>query len=137
MLPDTLWGRILDLRHQGFPASVEVLKSIYDGSPAAFLPSYSVDVQDSALLHVAALVLPDVRGQRVFAASTPWNIQSIVQLLRALFPQRDIAEDVTDLGIDLTVLKEANRAEEILKRMGKKGWTDQETSIERTCESFY
>ena len=137
MLPDTLWGRVLDLEHQGYPSSVGILKSIYDGGPSAFLPCYSVDVQDSALLHVAALTFPDVKGQRIFAASTPWNSQSIVQLLKGLFPQRDIPEEVPDLGVDLTVFKEAGKAEELLRRMGKKGWTDLETSVERTCESFY
>ena len=137
MLPDTLWGRVLNLRHQGCPSSVGILRSIYDGGPSAFLPCYFVDVQDSALLHVAALILPDVRGQRIFAVNTPWNVQSISQLLRGLFPHKEISDDVPDLGVDLTVFKEAYKAEELLRRMGKNGWTDLETSVERTCESFF
>ena len=138
VLPDTLWGRILNLRRQGYPRSVGILKSIYDGERTeSFLPSYCVDVQDSAILHVAALILPDIKGQRIFAASTPWNMQSITQLLRGLYPQRDIPDDVPDLGVDLTVFKEAGEAEKLLKRMGKDGWTDLETSVERTCESFF
>ncbi|KAK3687074.1 hypothetical protein LTR37_019188 [Vermiconidia calcicola] len=145
VLPDTLWGRVLDLRHQGFPSSVGVLKAIYDGTDFSFLPArwltkstgYSVDVQDSALLHVAALILPEVSGQRIFAASTPWNIQSLVQLLRGLYPHKNIGGEIPDLGVDQTVFTDAGKAEELLRRMGKQGWTDLETSVERTCESFF
>lgn len=95
-----------------------------------------MDVQDSALLHVAALILPDVRGERIFAACTPYNINSIMQLLRLLFPDRVLEGDVSDHGVDLTIFKHMPRAEALLKRMGKEGWTDIETSIGRNCESF-
>ena len=96
-------------------------------------------MQDSALLHAAALVLPDVKGQRIFAVATPWNMQALVGLLRGLYPHKlagDPAE-VEDLGVDLTVFKEAGKAEELLRRMGKPGWTDLETSVERSCETFF
>ena len=98
---------------------------------------YFVDVQDSALLHVAALILPDVKNQRIFAVSTPWNVGSLLQLLRGLYPQRKIEGDATEVGVDQTVFKEAAKAEELLRRMGRKGWTDIETSVERNCESFF
>lgn len=45
--------------------------------------------------------------------------------------------DAPDLGVDLTVFREANKAEDLLRRMGKKGFTDIETSVERTCQSFF
>jgi hypothetical protein len=98
-----------------------------------------VDVQDSALLHVAALILPDIKSQRIFAVSTPWNIQSITQLLQGLYPERGIQSglDVEDLGVDMTVFKDTGKAEELLRRMGRQGWTDLETSVERSCESFF
>ena len=98
-----------------------------------------MDVQDSALLHVAALVLPDVKAQRIFAVSTPWNMQSIVGLMRGLYPHKLSGDppEVEDLGVDLTVFKETGKAEELLKRMGKLGWTDMETSVERSCETFF
>lgn len=96
-----------------------------------------MDVQDSALLHVAALVLPDVRGQRIFAATSAYNITSILQLLRAVYPDRVFEGDVSDHGVDLTIFRDAPKAEELLRRMGKKGWTDMESSIKRNCEAFW
>lgn len=95
-----------------------------------------MDVQDSALLHVAALVLPDVQGQRIFAVSTPWNVSSLVQLVKGLFPRQNIEGNVSNLGIDRTIFREAGKAEELLKRMGKKGWTDIKTSVQRNCDAF-
>jgi hypothetical protein len=88
---------------------------------------------------MAALVLPDVKAQRIFAVSTPWNVQSITQLLRGLYPQRfmDDLVEIEDLGVDLTIFKECAKAEALLKRMGRSGWTDLETSVERSCESFF
>jgi len=88
------------------------------------------------VLHVAALILPDVRGQRIFAAQSPYNINSVLQLLRGLYPDRPIEGDVSDHGVDLTNFKEAWKAEDLLKRMGKPGWTDIETSVSRNCEAF-
>ena len=48
-----------------------------------------------------------------------------------------MGEGTLDLGVDLTVFREAPRAEELLRRMGRQGWTDLETSVERSCESFF
>ncbi|KAK3675607.1 hypothetical protein LTR78_004691 [Recurvomyces mirabilis] len=117
----TAWGTASDDEARGF---------------AVFASKYFVDVQDSALLHVAALILPDVRGQRIFAVESPYNINSVLQLLCMIYPNRVFNGDVSDHGIDLTVFKEAPYAEGLLKRMGKEGWTDLETSLSRNCEAF-
>ncbi|KAK3116246.1 hypothetical protein LTR53_003617 [Teratosphaeriaceae sp. CCFEE 6253] len=132
MLPSVLWGKMLDPGNQGFRTSCGQLKSIFDGNAAATAwapPQHFVDVQNSALLHVAALVLSDVQAQ------CPYNITSILRLLRMLYPHKAIQGDVSDHGVDLTVFKEAPQAEELLKRMGRPGWTDIETSVARNCEA--
>ncbi|EMC93230.1 hypothetical protein BAUCODRAFT_76019 [Baudoinia panamericana UAMH 10762] len=139
VLPSMLWGKVLDMQAQGIRSTVAELKLIYGGNAAATAwipPQYFVDVQDAALLHVAALLLPDIKGQRLFAAESPYNINSLLQLLRGLYPDRVFEGDVSDHGADLSVFKEAPKAEALLKRMGKQGWTDIETSIGRSCEAF-
>lgn len=93
-------------------------------------------MQDSALLHVAALILPDVTDRRIFAVNCPYNINSILTLLRALYPHRIVEGDVSDHGVDTTIYREAGYAEELLRRMGRKGWTDIEVSVGRCCDSF-
>ena len=66
-------------------------------------------------------------------------MQSITQLLRSLYPERGIGdgEGLQDLGVDLTVFRESGLAEGLLRRMGRAGWTDLETSVERSCEGFF
>ncbi|KAK5690665.1 hypothetical protein LTR17_025902 [Elasticomyces elasticus] len=138
VLPNVLWGKILD-PGQEYRTSVVDLALIFDGNARAAAwqpPQYFVDVQDSALLHVAALILPDIQGQRLFAAHSPYNIDSVLQLLRGLYPDKAIAGDVNDHGVDLTSFTETWKSEDLLKRMGRTGWTDIETSISRTCEAF-
>ncbi|KAK5127127.1 hypothetical protein LTR85_008487 [Meristemomyces frigidus] len=140
VLPSMLWGKMLDPQNQGYSSSVAQLKLIFDGNAAATAwapPQYFVDVQDSALLHVAALILPDVRGQRIFAAESPYNIDSVLQLLRGLYPDKVFEGDVSDHGADLTVFKDAPKAVELLRRMGQHGWTDMETSVSRNCEALF
>lgn len=61
----------------------------------------------------------------------------MLQLLRGLYPDRVFEGDVSDHGVDLTVFMDASKAEDLLGRMGKKGWTDIETSVSRMCESFF
>ena len=103
---------------------------------------YFADVQDSAVIHVAALILPDVVNERIFVAATPYNIPSVQQLLRGLYPGRRFADDVPeedprhDHGVDLSCYRDSSRAEALLRRMGRPGWTDMETSVARACESF-
>ena len=63
-------------------------------------------------------------------------MESLVQLVKMLYPERKIEGDVSDLGIDQTLFTEARNAEELLRRMGREGWTDMETSVQRNCEAF-
>ncbi|KAK4507430.1 hypothetical protein PRZ48_001165 [Zasmidium cellare] len=139
VLPGTLWGKQLAPGHQGYRTSVALLKSIFDGdaASAALSPAqYFSDVQDSALLHVAALILPDVADRRIFAVNAPWNIPSILTLLRAMYPQRILEGDVSDHGVDMTVYREQGFAEELLRRMGRRGWTELGVSVGWCCEGF-
>ncbi len=133
VLPDTLFGPLLEPR-QPQPSSLKLIKNLQQGPNCSSLPAYAVDVQDSALLHVAALILPDVKGQRIFAASTPWNSRSLARVLQDICPDLVTADNVPDVGVDLTVFTEAARSEELLRRMGQDGWTAMQVSVEKSCE---
>jgi hypothetical protein len=85
---------------------------------------------------VAALLFPDLRGQRIFATENAYNINSVLNVLRKLYPDRVFEGDVSDHGVDLTNFRHAPEAEALLRRMGKKGWTDMETSISNNCDAF-
>jgi hypothetical protein len=95
-----------------------------------------VDVQDVATLHVAALIFPDVVQQRIFAAPVPCDVESLVKVMQDLYPGKDIGRNMPHGGVDLTIFKEGGRAEELLKRMGRRGWTEFDESVKRACQGF-
>ena len=130
VLPDTLFGPTLDPTAP-LPPSTALLKLLHQNRNFSCPPSHAVDVTDAALLHVAALMLRDVTQQRIFAASTPWNVQSLAQLLQGLYPKKQIGTNVPQCETDLTVFAEKVKGEELLRRMGRKGWTGLETSVQR------
>ncbi|EME88413.1 uncharacterized protein MYCFIDRAFT_201533 [Pseudocercospora fijiensis CIRAD86] len=143
VLPSTLWGKMLVCPQcQGYPTSIGWLKQIWEGNAADVAawvpPQYCIDVQDAALLHVAALTLPDVMDQRIFAAYTPWNVNTLLDLLRMLYPKKKIEKgDLGDHGIDMTFFREMGVAERLLKRMGKEeGFRDLESSLARCISSW-
>ncbi|KAF2481149.1 flavonol reductase [Neohortaea acidophila] len=137
VLPDVLWGEVLDPKNQTHPLSIEILQAIYNNAiPPAYPPSHFVDVQDSATLHLAALLLPDVQSQRIFAVAAAWNMHSLIRTMRTLFPYRKLERDVPEGGVDRTVFREAGKAEALLRKMGAKGWMGMERSVERTCVAF-
>lgn len=89
-----------------------------------------MDVQDNALLHVAAAIHPGVESERIFAFAEPENGDSILAILRRLYPGRTFPSDF-QAEQDLSEIVPRKRAEALLKDMGKDGWTSLEESIRR------
>lgn len=150
MLADTLWGTPLapPLPESHPPSSISLLQDILasKSSPSDAFPTcgHFVSVSDSATIHLAALLLPDVRHERIFAVSIPWTRNSIHQILAKQFPEK-LSTSRADDGfdgqgqaerVDLTVFKDVERAEGLLRRMGRQGWKDLESSVRGSVEGF-
>ena len=93
-----------------------------------FPPQWMVNVQDDARLHVAALIDPDIQGERILAFAQPFNMNDILGAMRKLYPAKTFPPDVEGMGRDLSKL-DNKPGEEILKRFGRKGWTGLEESV--------
>jgi hypothetical protein len=95
------------------------------------LTEWYVDVEDTARLHVIALLSPNVISERLFAFSAPFNWTGIVEILRKLRPENTkIPEPPLNEGMDFSVIHPASRAEQLLREFfGRKGWTTLEVSI--------
>jgi hypothetical protein len=76
-------------------------------------------------------------SERIFAVVVPYNINSVLQLLGIMYPDRKFGGPVDDHGVDLTVYRETGRAKELLRRMGKAEWTELETSVAASCQTFF
>ncbi|KAI1263593.1 aldehyde reductase [Xylariaceae sp. FL1019] len=139
VLPNLNMGASLDYANQGHPSTSGMIVELFKGNskPLADLPvQYYVDVQDNALLHVAAAVLPDVVSERVFAFAEPFNGDGILAILHKLYPSRTFPESFQS-DHDLTDIVPRTRALELLKAMGKtEGWTSLEETIRRNTEDL-
>ncbi len=86
-------------------------------------------------IHVAALVDPSVKNERIFAYGEPYTWNQILSIFRKLFPDRTFVEDLADQGKDLSTVSN-ERAKEILQRFGAHGFTELEQSLKWTVESL-
>lgn len=132
ILPNFNLGLILTDKQRA--SSGQAVKVIYETGQLnpewvqTFLPQWMVDVRDTARLHVAALIDPEVDNQRILAFAHPFNWNDILACLRKLDPSRALPDDVEGLGRDLCKL-DNGPGEEMLKRFGRKGWTPFEETI--------
>lgn len=90
-----------------------------------------IDVQDNARLHLIALTNPSVKNERLFGFAAPYNWNDILAILRELYPDKKIVDDIPDIGKDLSH-PPSERAEALLKEFGQPGWTTLKDSISRT-----
>ena len=133
VLPNGNMGLVLDPENQGTPSTVGWLKALFNGFEGQEdlqknPPQYYVNVQDNARVHVGALIGPDVKNERLFAFAHPYNWNDILAIFRELYPEQKFISDYPNLGRDLS--KVANeRAEELVKRFGRPGWTSLKDSV--------
>lgn len=101
------------------------------GSMKMMGPQYFVDVQDTARLHVAALMYEDVKSERLLGFSEPFNLTSILAAMKEIDPKHSLPDAPENEDQDLSTVA-TERAAELLKRFGRPGFTDMQTSI-RAC----
>lgn len=89
VLPDVILGLPLNPAKQGLGPSGSMLKSLWDHDDIwkYFSPQYVVDVKDTALLHLAGLVKPDVKGERLFGYGQPKRWSDVIPLLEKMYPE--------------------------------------------------
>jgi hypothetical protein len=103
--------------------------------------AYFIDVQDTARLLVAATVSGSLKNERIFAYchQATWN--SLRQKIRDLYPHRPglvQGEDLDLAGRDLsTAPKAIERAESILKEMGRPGFTIEDDILRDFVDSVF
>ncbi|KAK5675794.1 hypothetical protein LTS10_011525 [Elasticomyces elasticus] len=74
-----------------------------------------VNVQDTARLHVSALLDPDCNGERTLAFAAPFNGNDVLAALRKLRPDHKLLDDVPGQSKDVTEIPTEN-AEKLWKK---------------------
>ena len=90
---------------------------------------------DDAILHVAALIHPDVKDERIFGFATPYNWSLFLSIFRKLYPQKEFIADIPGEGQDLSKVPN-EKALHLLKELGQDGWTSLEDSLRANTEDL-
>ena len=92
---------------------------------------YHIDVRDDARLHVAPLLDPSIKSERLFAYNEPYNWGTVLEILHELRPEWKNEDVWEDKRRDLSVVERRPRTEQILKKVfGLPGLTSIRDSIE-------
>ncbi|KAF7885284.1 uncharacterized protein EAF01_011349 [Botrytis porri] len=137
VLPDTNMGLILD---PGQGSTGGLVRKLFLGDNSGLKnlpPQYFIDVQDTARLHVSALIDEDVKNERLFAFAEPFNNNMLLRIFRKLRPDAKIMDDFHDDSVN-DLSKVANqRAAELLKRdFGRAGFTSLEESLANNIQGL-
>lgn len=144
VLPNCNIGRILSKEQPAstggwykkmWEGDVETLKLLRDRFP----PQHYVNVTDTALLHLAALLEEDVRGERLLAFAGPFNFNDTAALMEKIDAEgygdgSRQYERIEDLPKDLKTV-DTKRAQELLRRYGRPGFTGLEVSLKEAIKS--
>ncbi|KAK8054789.1 NAD(P)-binding protein [Apiospora rasikravindrae] len=136
--PFFILGPVLHKRH--LQGSAGWVHNVYIGEPkvAGVIPfGCQVNVQDVAALHIAAVLDPDVKGDRLLAAAEPLNINVLLAILRRQYPDRDFMEDLPSQGLCLATIgdEDQGRLLGLLKKWtGRDGWISLEQGVREAMQ---
>ncbi|OJK04307.1 hypothetical protein ASPACDRAFT_37865 [Aspergillus aculeatus ATCC 16872] len=132
VVPNSNFGRILHPEISG--SSMIRMRNLLRGDGSVmdeFPPQWYVNVEDTARLHVVALLSPAVRGERIFAFASEFNWTDVVGILRRLRPNNALIPDPPANEVrDASEILPSRRAEELLREFyGQPGWISLEETI--------
>ncbi|KZL80451.1 nad dependent epimerase dehydratase [Colletotrichum incanum] len=133
VLPGTNFGKPLDTVNQGHPSTSSFIESLWNGTHldrlASIPPQYFVDVQDTARLHVAGAVLPNVKNERIFAWAEPFNFDAVLETLRNQFPEKHFTDNFHHHQELSTAFEVQSRARQLLRQLGRDGFVSLKQSV--------
>lgn len=81
-----------------------------------------------------ALLHPDVKNERIFGFAGSFNWDDVYAVLRQMFPERDFPEPDPNAPRDTNKILPADRAEGLLREMGRPGWVRLEETVRASLE---
>ncbi|KAF9767669.1 hypothetical protein IL306_015129 [Fusarium sp. DS 682] len=139
VLPSMNIGESLDPDNQGHPSTSGLIEALFKGNhePVNAAHQYFyVDVKDTARLHLAALLHPDIHDERIFAYARPYTWHMIQTAMKGIYPEKDFSPDIAKAQLDQSEIVLAPKAEGYLKEMGYKGWTSLEESVKMNTQDL-
>lgn len=139
VLPDVIFGAPVSPENLGFRSSAGIFQSFLKGQPHAlfiFPSQWYVDVEDAALLHLAALTLDDVHNERLLGFAGQYSWTQILEILHRRFPQlSDVPQLVDEPAVDCGKVDNV-RSLEVLMRLKGDGFTSLEETIVKAVNAI-
>jgi nucleoside-diphosphate-sugar epimerase len=93
-----------------------------------------INLEDSGLIHVAALTFNDVRGERILALGDGFTFNDVIDVMRRIDPEKQVPAKIDGLeGVKSTI--DSKRFRELLARLGRKELTGLEESVRQCVRS--
>ncbi|EEA21906.1 NAD dependent epimerase/dehydratase, putative [Talaromyces marneffei ATCC 18224] len=143
VVPNVNFGMAISPPNMGYRSTAAVLDAVVKGYPAApsILPSrWYVDVEDTALLHLAALTRDDMYDERLLAFAGRYSWTQILEILHRRFPGRI---GLKALPLDGSEVVDAGQVDnrrsiQVLKMTGKKeGFTSLEDMLVKAMDTIF
>jgi hypothetical protein len=99
--------------------------------------AWFIDVEDSARLHVIALLSTEVNSERIFGAAGPFVWSDITAIMKRTEPMNKLIPDPPkNEKASLGEVVPAQRAESLIRAFfGRPGWTTLEDCIKATVKT--
>ncbi|KAF5717021.1 NAD dependent epimerase dehydratase family [Fusarium globosum] len=139
IVPNVNFGIAISPENMSYRSSAAVIDAVVKGYPDApsILPSqWYVDVEDTALLHLAALTLDDVNNERLLAFGGRYCWTVILEILHRRFPGKVLLKNVKESAVDAGEV-DNKRSAEVLRKMGKlEGFTGLEQTLVKAVKTI-
>ncbi|KAH8816908.1 hypothetical protein F5884DRAFT_873743 [Xylogone sp. PMI_703] len=135
--PFTVFGRILNSKQK--PSTAGWVLDLYRGEIDQIKHVKAlnyVNARDVALLHVAAVLDPEVKNQRIHAWGAPFNWNDLLAIMRKLRPAHKFIDDIPNLGQMLGTVDDSLGLKLLKKWNGQAGWTSLEQGIRENIEGL-
>ncbi|OBS22849.1 hypothetical protein FPOA_09172 [Fusarium poae] len=129
-------GDPLHARHY-VPMPTQLLQQLYLGKIDALKDNttvYYTHVSDVAVIYVAAVIDPEVKGTRIQALAKSFNWNTALAVMRAAYPKEDFEEDFIPGDPTLSYKIENDIAPGLLQKWAGREWISLEKGITETID---
>lgn len=78
---------------------------------------------------MAALLHPQIKEERIFAYAAPYTWRDVQTKLSELYPNKSFVPEIEPSKLERSHIELAEKAEDLLKEMGREGWTSLEETL--------
>ncbi|KAF4968554.1 hypothetical protein FSARC_4069 [Fusarium sarcochroum] len=150
VLPNFNFSKPLDPANPRYPSSSALPIALWNGQVTPFIKNivprtyfnciinkrvaanqfeeYYINTQDTGRLHVAAAIFDHVKDQRIFGFAGRFSWDEVLDILRKAAPNKELPDNFS-AGSDPNEIKPRDKAEQLLRDLGRPGWVSLEETI--------